>query len=159
MQGAVLIIFILIQTFFLVWLIFLTYEYNTAIKQYKKLKIGEEKSLIDALEKIFDKLDELHSKGENLFSQFNNLKNDSLKHVQRVAVKRFNPFGDTGSDQSFSLALLSEKGDGVVLSSLHGRSGTRVYAKPVRLAKQDSYELSVEEEDVIKEAMKSKETL
>ena len=154
MTGSQLIIFGVIQVLVLVWLAYLSYQYYIVIRQYKKLKLGEEKSLIDALEKIFDKLDELHSKGENLFSQFNNLKNDSLKHVQRVAVKRFNPFGDTGSDQSFSLALLSEKGDGVVLSSLHGRSGTRVYAKPVKLAKQDIYELSVEEEDVVKEAMK-----
>jgi len=154
MQGSQLIIFTAAQVLFLVWLAFLTYQYYTVIRQYKKLEIGEEKSLINALEKIFDKLDELYSKEENLFSQLNNLKSDSLKHVQRVAVKRFNPFGDTGSDQSFSLALLSEKGDGVVLSSLHGRSGTRVYAKPVKSAKQDIYELSVEEEDVIKEAMK-----
>ena len=154
MTGSQLIIFGVIQVLVLAWLTYLSYQYYIVIKQYKKLKIGEEKSLIDALEKIFDKLDELYSKGENLFSQLNNLKNDSLKHVQRVAVKRFNPFGDTGSDQSFSLALLSEKGDGVVLSSLHGRSGTRVYAKPVKLAKQDIYELSVEEEDVVKEAMK-----
>lgn len=153
MKGSQLIIFSVVQVLVLVWLTYLSYQYYTIIRQYKKLKIGEEKSLIDALEKIFDKLDELHSKGENLFSQLNNLKNDSLRHVQRVAVKRFNPFGDTGSDQSFSLALLSEKGDGVVLSSLHGRSGTRIYAKPVKLAKQDIYELSVEEEDVVKEAM------
>ena len=44
---------------------------------------------------------------------------------------RYNPFDDTGSDQSFAIALLDDERDGVVLSSLHGRANTRIFAKPV----------------------------
>jgi hypothetical protein len=44
---------------------------------------------------------------------------------------RFNPFEDTGSDQSFAIALLDDARDGIVLSSLHGRANTRLFAKPV----------------------------
>src|SRR5690606_12263390 len=40
-------------------------------------------------------------------------------------------FDDTGSDQSFAIALLDDRRDGVVISSLHGRANTRVFAKPV----------------------------
>ena len=44
---------------------------------------------------------------------------------------RYNPFEETGGNQSFALALLDAKGDGWVLSSLHARPGTRVYAKAI----------------------------
>ena len=50
---------------------------------------------------------------------------------QRVGLVRYNPFEETGGNQSFALALLDAAGDGWVLSSLHARSGTRVYAKAI----------------------------
>lgn len=53
------------------------------------------------------------------------------KAIQRVGLVRFNPFEDTGSNQSFALALLDEDGDGVIVSSLHTRQATRVYVRPV----------------------------
>jgi hypothetical protein len=52
----------------------------------------------------------------------------SLRHIGMI---RFNPFEDTGSDQSFAIALLDDARDGIVLSSLHGRANTRLFAKPV----------------------------
>jgi Protein of unknown function (DUF4446) len=50
---------------------------------------------------------------------------------QRIGLVRFNPFEDTGGNQSFAIALLDGRGDGFVISSLHSRSGTRVYGKAV----------------------------
>lgn len=52
-------------------------------------------------------------------------------HVQHVAVLRYNPFSNTGGDQSFVLALADHNGDGALLNSLHTRDGTRIYAKPL----------------------------
>jgi hypothetical protein len=52
--------------------------------------------------------------------------------VQHVGLVRYNPFQDTGGDQSFALALLDKQGDGVVISSLHSRTMTRFYAKPIK---------------------------
>ena len=50
----------------------------------------------------------------------------------RVGLVRFNPFeGDTGGNQSFALALLGGRGDGFVVSSLHARAVTRMYAKAI----------------------------
>lgn len=48
-----------------------------------------------------------------------------------MGLVRFNPFEDTGGNQSFALALLDAHGDGVIVSSLHARNMTRVYAKAV----------------------------
>ena len=52
-------------------------------------------------------------------------------HFGRLGLVRFNPFDDTGGNQSFTLAMLDANNDGFVLSSLHSRTGTRVYAKAI----------------------------
>ena len=72
-------------------------------------------------------------------------------HFARAGLVRFNPFPDTGGNQSFALALLDESEDGVVVSSLHSRTGTRIYAKAVAAGKADT-SLSAEEQDAIDEA-------
>lgn len=67
---------------------------------------------------------------------------------QKISIVRFNPFGDTGGDQSFSLAVLDAHNSGYVLSSIHGRQGTRVYVKPVDFGKS-KYALSAEEQQAL----------
>jgi hypothetical protein len=74
--------------------------------------------------------------------------------IQKVGVVRFNPFSDVGGNQSFVIALLDSKNSGLVISSLHGREGTRVYAKPVSAGKSEHH-LSTEEIQAIKKAIES----
>ena len=71
---------------------------------------------------------------------------------QRVGLVRYNPFEETGGNQSFALALLDAAGDGWVLSSLHARSGTRVYAKAITAGRSDAT-LSGEETDAVQQAL------
>ena len=71
---------------------------------------------------------------------------------QRVGLVRFNPFEETGGNQSFALALLDAAGDGWVLSSLHARAGTRVYAKAIKAGRSDAA-LSDEETAALGQAM------
>jgi hypothetical protein len=59
-------------------------------------------------------------------------------HYARQGLVRFSPFEDTGGNQSFALALLDESDDGLVISSLHSRTGTRIYAKAVSNGKADA---------------------
>src|SRR3990167_11432846 len=68
-----------------------------------------------------------------------------LKHIQRVNLLRYNPYDETGGDQSFTLALLDNNGNGIVLTSLHARAGTRAFAKPVIEGKGSKYQFSEEE--------------
>jgi hypothetical protein len=77
-------------------------------------------------------------------------------HFAKEGLVRFNPFPDTGGNQSFALALLDESDDGVVISSLHSRTGTRIYAKGVTGGKADT-SLSAEEQEAI-ESARSKRT-
>ncbi len=73
--------------------------------------------------------------------------------VQNVGIVRFNPFSNAGGDQSFWIALLDERRNGVVISSLYARDGVRVYGKPIQQG-ASSYQLSKEEEEAIKKAIK-----
>jgi hypothetical protein len=73
------------------------------------------------------------------------------KSFQRVGLVRYNPFEETGGNQSFALALLDAAGDGWVISSLHARSGTRVYAKVITGGRSDAG-LSGEETAAIAQA-------
>ncbi len=75
--------------------------------------------------------------------------------VQQVGVLRFNPFGAAGSNQSFAIALLDEKGNGVVISSLYSREKVNTYAKPIKDCASE-YSLSEEEKEAINRALLSK---
>ena len=75
------------------------------------------------------------------------------KAISKVGLLRFNPFGDIGGDQSFSVALLDSEDSGVVITSHYGKDMQRVYAKTITKGKSE-YSLSKEEEKVILQARK-----
>ena len=80
------------------------------------------------------------------------LERRTQRSLQHIGLVRFNPFDDTGSDQSFAIALLDDQRDGVVISSLHGRANTRVFAKPVSNG-GSPHNLSDEESQAIRVAL------
>src|SRR3989344_3223928 len=138
----------------LIWMLVLTFLYVTSVRHYKKLKVSDERSLESAINTIFRGVEELHSMFSLVEGRVEVLERKNVRNIQRVFMKRFNPFDETGGNQSFSMTLLDANNDGVVLSSLHARSGTRIYAKPVKAGKQTEHELSLEEQEVINLAMK-----
>lgn len=79
------------------------------------------------------------------------LESASRRAFSRVGLVRYNPFEETGGNQSFALALLDAEGDGWVLSSLHARTGTRIYAKAISRGRSDGA-VSDEEAAAIKQA-------
>ena len=72
--------------------------------------------------------------------------------IQRVGLVRFNPFEDTGGNQSFAMALTDAAGNGFIVSSLHSRTGTRVYAKAITDGRSDGA-LSDEEQAALRIAL------
>jgi Protein of unknown function (DUF4446) len=106
-------------------------------------------SVLDAhLDKVFAVAREL----DELAARLAVLEAAQRRAFQRVGLVRYNPFEETGGNQSFALALLDAKGDGWVLSSLHARSGTRVYAKAIKAGRADGA-LSEEETAALVQAM------
>lgn len=74
---------------------------------------------------------------------------------QKFAMVRYNPFRETGGDQSFSMALLDLRDNGVVITSIHGREVDRIYAKEISNGKS-KHNLSAEEIEAIKGATGAK---
>lgn len=89
------------------------------------------------LDALNESLTELHQKNKS--------------NIQKIGFMRFNPFDDSGGNISFALALLDAHDEGVIVSSLHGREGTRVYAKAVKAGKSET-QLTEEEKKAIQEA-------
>lgn len=73
--------------------------------------------------------------------------------VSKVGMVRYDAFEDMGGALSFSAALLDERGGGIVVSAINGRTETRCYAKPV-VGGTSEHNLSVEEEAAIETAVR-----
>lgn len=101
--------------------------------------------LIADLKELREKEDVLEKRTEQLETQIK-------KCIQKTAVVRFNPFSDTGGDQSFSIAALDDEKNGFVISSLYGREINRVYAKPVKNGGSE-YQLTGEEKKAIEKVI------
>ena len=71
--------------------------------------------------------------------------------IQRVGFVRFDAFEDVGGEQSFALALLDAKNNGVVLSNLFSRVDSRVYAKRIT-AGASEHNMSTEEQEAVRKA-------
>lgn len=75
-------------------------------------------------------------------------------NIQKTGLVRFNSFADAGGNMSFVLALLDANDDGIVISSLHGREGTRIYGKTIERGRSP-YNLTEEEQLAIARAKKA----
>ncbi len=113
---------------------------------------GDGSSLESALHATLDRVATLSSGVDALGSRTRALEAAQRTAIQRTGLVRYNPFDDTGGNQSFALALLDADGDGVVVSSLHARQNTRVYAKAVAGGHAEAA-LSDEEAEALHEAM------
>ena len=86
-----------------------------------------------------------------LRAEVERLREEAAGALRHLAVVRYDAFGDMGGRLSWSLALLDEGGDGVVLTSIHGRSDARSYAKNI-LGWAGEQPLSPEEEAAVVQA-------
>lgn len=76
------------------------------------------------------------------------LRADSLQSLRHMAVVRYDAFGDMGGHLSWSMALLDDEGNGVVITAIHGRTDARTYAKNIASWTCDQ-PLSPEETDAV----------
>lgn len=83
----------------------------------------------------------------------NQLSKNLTTAIKRTALVRFDAFDEAGGKLSFAAALLNDRGDGLVISSINGRSESRIYAKPVK-GGESVYNLSIEEKEAIGQALK-----
>lgn len=154
------IAFVLLGEILLVTLIIVLFVQNRRLKQ--KLIVffsgKEAKDLENVLLAQLSETKELDREIQELFEISNRLRELGVKSIHKTSVIRFNPFKEVGGNQSFSVALLDGKNSGVIISSLHTREGTRVYAKPVTSGQADGFPLTEEEKTAIAQAISGKPT-
>ncbi len=113
---------------------------------------GDGRSLESTLHATLDKVAALSTGVDQLRSRATVMEAVQRRAIQRSGLVRYNPFEDTGGNQSFAVALLDDHGDGVVVSSLHARQNTRVYAKAISGGRSEAA-LSDEEAEALRMAM------
>lgn len=126
-----------------IWLWRVTSHYNNLIKSSQK------KTLTNVLEGVQKTLAQHEKKMGTLGKDITKIVKDNKLHTQNVRLKRFNPFSDTGGDQSFILSMLDDNKDGIVITSLHSRENTRFYVKSVKGGVGENHPLSEEEQKLV----------
>lgn len=139
----------IILLFAVIWLAWKLNKLERIRKEFfaSGLKKDWEQILIDQNRAITKINQELREQDQSL----NQIFKDNRNNIQKIGFKRFNPFDDAGGNISFALALLNARDEGIVISSLHGRDGTRIYAKAVAAGRSES-KLTDEEIEAIKNA-------
>lgn len=139
---------------FFVWLVGISYFLLQTVSHYKNIiRFTNKQNLKEAIDQLLE-----NQKGDRIALQELNryvqqLSVESKLHIQKIGILRFNPFADTGGEQSFILAILDGTNSGVVITSLQNRGTTRWYVKNVGMGKGIDFQLSEEEENAIHKAV------
>ena len=133
--------------------VLLFFVIQTELRLKKLFKGSKAHTLEDLMQGIVEKVKNLENGEEINAENIEKLAKRLSSQGRSVKLLRFNPFPDVGGNQSFAVAIMNEKGDGVVFSSLYSRERMSVFAKPLTNGASD-IELSAEEKSVVEEAQK-----
>lgn len=132
------------------WLAWITVQLIRLKKNYATFTQGSHrKSLDDLLSTLVQSEQATKEDIAKLRARCAKIEKDEGYHIQKIGLLRFNPFKDTGGDQSFILALLDAHDTGVVITALYSRMGTRWYTKRISHGKSTEHELSEEEKKAL----------
>lgn len=109
------------------------------------------KSMEDTFKYLIEESRRMNDNQVIIEKTLHNLNARIRKSLTGFKTIRFNPFPESGGNQSFAIALINEEGDGFIISSLYTREKTSVFAKPIKAGKSD-YELTAEEKKALDEA-------
>lgn len=118
---------------------------------YRAFSQGSRDDVLTLLRRHIDTVDGLRGEVANLDARSDELRELVRMSLSRVGTVRYDAFEELGGRLSFSAALLDERGDGVVITAINGRTDTRTYAKPV-MGGSSRHNLSEEEVEAIAQA-------
>lgn len=135
-----------------VWNLIVSWLIWRLVRHYRRLTSNiSQGNLENILEKILDQGELTKREIEQIKKELVQLSQKEKRCFQHLGLVKFNPFSDLGGNQSFSLAILDDHDQGLVITGLHGRQTTRVYAK--LLNGKEGVKLSEEEQMAIKKAI------
>lgn len=140
--------------FFLI--LFMFWRFFKYASKQKELLQGEQVTDLEGLVLEHKKTLQSHRKNlQELGVILEELVDNNKFNLQKIGLIRFNPFADAGGNISFAIALLDAKDNGIVISSLHGREGTRIYGKTV-IGGESEHRLTDEEKQAIMRAKENR---
>ena len=150
-----LIISFILNIIFFILLIYLFIRIELIQKKHKEFmkKLGNGKDIEQMLNNHLAKVNFVQKQNEEILDYCRKIDVNFEKTISKIGIIRYSAFRDTGSDLSFTLALLNKNNDGVVLNGIYSREMSNIYAKPIKNG-ESTYTLSEEEKKAIKEAIK-----
>lgn len=144
---------IIITILLFVIVLMLMSSINKVEKKYRKMMRGvNNKNLEDFITSKVDDIDiALRNSGKSL-EECEKVREELKGCVNKVAIMRYKAFEDVGSDLSFSIAILDDYNDGVLITGIYARNDSTTYAKPIDKG-ISRYDLSEEEVQVLNEAI------
>ena len=139
------------------WVAYLQVRLRRVSRQYARLVRGVDGGNLE--EMLHQQVDEVHEALETvraLEAESRRIKRTLAHAFQWMGMVRYNPFRNTGGDQSFVWAIVDGEGNGIVLSSMHSRESTRLYAKPLH-EWTSTYSLTDEEREAIGRAVQQRD--
>jgi len=121
-------------------------KYKKLNRRYEKFmsKLGQGDKIEEFLSEYIESVRVLGLKNADLKDAVDRLENNLKKCVQKVGLVRYNAYNDTGSDLSFTLAIMDSEDNGVVINGLYSRESSSIFAKPL-VKGETKYNLSAEE--------------
>ncbi len=121
-------------------------RYNKLNRRYEKFmsKLSQGEKIEDMLAGYIERVRVLELKHDDLKDALDRLEANMKKCVQKVGLVRYNAYNDTGSDLSFTMALMDADDNGVVVNGLYSRESSSIFAKPL-INGETKYNLSAEE--------------
>jgi hypothetical protein len=154
--NPVILMLCLIIFISLVWNIILTFQFATLSKKYKKFMRGTSGKNIEGI--FLEELENIKSNDQKfnaISTRLDAMQDQIDKCLQKQSIVRYNAFTDTGSDLSYSIAMMDNLDNGIVITGIYGRNEFIGYAKPVDNG-TSSYTLSVEEQLAITRCQKKR---
>jgi len=143
-------LFFLIAFVFLVWLSVVTYVLFRINSHHEKLTVVKNGNLKEVLEELLKSRNATADVLDKIGFRLDTIEKKELLQIRKVGVYKYNPFPDTGGNQSFILVILDGNSTGVILTSLHTRGVTRWFAKNIIGGKGVDFDLTAEEITAIK---------
>lgn len=126
---------------------------NKLEKKYKKLMRGvNNTNLEEALVEYVDMVEKSNTISDEIKGKLDDVNSRIDNCVQKVSTVRYKAFDDVGSDLSFSIAILNNNNNGVIITGIYGRNESTTYAKPIDKG-ISRYDLSEEELYVLNECI------
>lgn len=123
------------------------------VKYEKNMKkLGEGKDFAKMLSQYVLQVEGLNKRDDQIIEFCNNINNELSHCIKKIGLYKYNAFGNTKNNLSFSLALLDRENNGIIINSIYGQDSSNIYAKEIIKGKS-KHKLSDEENEALNEAI------